>query len=242
VSTPLESPNLKQAVVIGAGQGIGAVTAELLAAHGLHVILIGRTAAKLDATAEKIRAAGGSAATYAADVVDPAALTGLTAALERDGRALDAVIHCAGEALIKPFDQLTIDDWDHVINVNLRAAFVSAQAFLPFLRRSSNPSLVFMSSKVALRGYGGISAYSAAKTGLVGFVRSLAAELAPEQIRVTALCPGPVATPMRWAATPDFDPALLIQPETVASTIWHIINLPRGTVAGEILIESGLYD
>jgi NAD(P)-dependent dehydrogenase (short-subunit alcohol dehydrogenase family) len=99
-----------------------------------------------------------------------------------------------------------------------------------------------MSSKVALKGYGGIAAYSAAKTGLVGFVRSLADELREERIRVTALCPGPVATPMRWAATPDFDPDLLIQPETVASTIWHVITLPRGTVAGEILIQSGLYD
>lgn len=112
-----------------------------------------------------------------------------------------------------------------------------------FVRASANPSIILVSSKVALRGYGGVAAYSAAKAGVVADLPGqLAVELREERIRVTALCPGPVDTPMRWSATPDFDRDLVISAETIADTIWYLANLPRGTMTGELLIQSEIYD
>src|SRR5262249_17224020 len=99
-----------------------------------------------------------------------------------------------------------------------------------------------ISSKVALKGYAAVTAYSASKAGVLGFTRSLAAELRPEGIRVVALCPGPVDTPMRWAATPDFDHKTVISAETVAETVWHLVSLPKGVTTAEIQIESIFYD
>lgn len=233
---------LQSAVIIGAGQGLGAAVARLFAAHGLHVLLIGRTAAKLERVAAEIRAAGGSAESFVADLKDAASLLPLLETLRADKRTFDTMVFSAGEAFIKPFEEITGADWDDVLNANLRTAFVAAQAFLPLVRPSSNPSLFFVTSKVALGGYGGVTAYTAAKTGLLGLARSLAAELREEHIRVVALCPGPMDTPMRHNATPGMDANLLIQPQSVAQTLWLLANLPRGTTTSEILIQSDLYE
>jgi NAD(P)-dependent dehydrogenase (short-subunit alcohol dehydrogenase family) len=94
---------------------------------------------------------------------------------------------------------------------------------------------------VALRGYK-VVAYSAAKAGVLGFARALSVSLREEGIRVVALCPGPTDTPMRWAASPDMSRDLVISAETIADTVWYVVNLPRGTSTGEILVQSELYD
>lgn len=233
---------LSHAVVVGAGQGMGRAAALLLARHGLTVYLVGRTEAKLNDTAAEIREAGGQCHVFAADLTVEGALDPLTNHLREADARLDVLVHCAGEAFIRPIDETTLAEFNRIIAINLTTAFVAVNALLPFLRASANPSIILLASKVALRGYGRVGAYSAAKAGVVGFARSLAAELRPERIRVAALCPGPVDTPMRWAATPDFARDLVISAESIAETIWHIATLPRGTVTGEILIQSDQYD
>jgi NAD(P)-dependent dehydrogenase (short-subunit alcohol dehydrogenase family) len=97
-----------------------------------------------------------------------------------------------------------------------------------------------MSSKVALKA-ASVVAYAAAKSGLVGFARSLSLVLRNDGIRVVALCPGPTDTPMRWNATPSFDRAMVISAESIAETIWYLVNLPRGVTTGEILVQAELY-
>jgi NAD(P)-dependent dehydrogenase (short-subunit alcohol dehydrogenase family) len=126
--------------------------------------------------------------------------------------------------------------------MNLKGPFLMTQALLPLLRKSRNASIINIASKVALKGYGTVTAYTAAKAGLLGFTRSLAAELRDEEIRVVALCPGPVDTPMRWQATPDYDRKLVIQAETVADLMWQLVTLPRGVTTGEVLLQSVYYD
>ncbi len=233
---------LKTAVVIGAGQGMGQTTALLLARHGLTVYLVGRTEAKLQTTADAIRAAGGSCHIFPADLTEETALDTLTTQLTSAQVTVDVLVHTVGEAMIRPIAETTFADFNRTIAINLGTAILAVTKLLGFVHASANPSLILISSKVALRGYGGVAAYSAAKAGVVGFARSLAVELRPERIRVAAVCPGPVDTPMRWSATPDFARDLVISAETIAETIWHIANLPRGTMTGELLIQSELYD
>ncbi len=228
----------RTAVVVGAGQGIGRAVAMSFASTGFRVTLVGRTAAALEATAEAIIAAGGSASVFTADVSREGSLDVVARRLH-DG--LDVLVNCAGEALMSSFDDTTFAQWQAVIAANLTTCYVTTHALLPALRRSQNATIVIVASKVALRGYD-VVAYSAAKSGALGFARSLAVALRTEHIRVAAVCPGPTDTPMRHRASPDMDPRLVISPETVATTVRWLADLPRGVSTGEILVQSELYD
>jgi NAD(P)-dependent dehydrogenase (short-subunit alcohol dehydrogenase family) len=228
----------RTAVIIGAGQGMGKAVALKLARNHTHVYLVGRTRAKLEAVAQQIAEEGGQSTVFPADVSQDGALDSLKDELES---GLDILINCAGEALMKSLDDTTFEDWQRIISINLTTSFVATHALLPCLRKSENASIILVASKVALRGYG-VVAYSAAKAGVVGFARALSVVLKEEGIRVVALCPGPTDTPMRWAATPEMSRDLVISADTVAETVWYLVNLPRGTSTGEILIQSELYD
>jgi NAD(P)-dependent dehydrogenase (short-subunit alcohol dehydrogenase family) len=234
--------SLHHVVVAGAGQGMGEAVARHFARRGSHVFLVGRSAAKLERVSAQIKQDGGSATPYAADLSLSDSLTSLCAMLDSDGIAIDTVVSCVGEALIKSIAQMTLSDWDHVLSVNLRSVFILTQALLPALRRSHNPSLIYIASKVALRGYPNVTAYSAAKAGIVGFARSLAVELREEQIRVAVLCPGPVDTPMRRSATPNMPEDMIIDTQTIADTVAFLADLPHGVSTGEMLVQSVHYD
>jgi len=230
------------AVITGAGQGMGRAIALKLAANGVQTVLVGRTRAKLDAVSSEIRAIGGTATVAALDVSASPQVKQLQRQLENTLPQVDILVNCAGEAFIATLENTGEEDWDRILAANLKAPFLMTQALLPLLRKSQNASIINLASKVALRGYQPVAAYTAAKTGLVGFSRALAAQLRADEIRVVALCPGPVDTPMRWKATPDYDRKLVIDAESIASTVWHLVTLPRGVTAGEILLQSVYYD
>lgn len=231
------------AVITGAGQGIGRAIALKLATMDIHPILIGRTASKLESVAREIQQLGYTATMLSADLTDAAQVENILEQIASQNKSIDMLINCAGEAFLKPFSDTDLDDWNRILAINLTAPYQITRALLPMLRQSSNASIVNLVSKVALKGYnGGVSAYSAAKTGLLGFTRALAAELVSEEIRVVALNPGPVDTPMRRAATPDFDPKLIIHEQTIADLVAYIVTLPRGTTMGEVLVGSMHYD
>lgn len=229
---------ISTALVVGAGQGMGRAIAERLAGKGMHVHLAARRREPLEEVAAMIRERGGSAAVHVCDATDPDEVARLFAEL---GDRLDVVVHTVGRSLMNDFAGTTVEDWDTTINANLRSAFLVAHGSLPLLRRSDNPSLVLISSKTAVKGYG-VVAYSAAKAGVVGMARALAAELAPERIRVVPLCPGPTDTPMRWAATPDFDPGVVTEVENVAATVEYVVGLERGTTVDTIIVQRAIYD
>jgi NAD(P)-dependent dehydrogenase (short-subunit alcohol dehydrogenase family) len=230
------------AVVTGAGQGIGRAVAHRLAAGGIHVVLAGRTRSKLDRVASEIQAAGQTPTVAQLDVTKAEQVHQLKRQVEGAFAQVDILVNCAGEAFVATLEKTCEADWDRLLAVNLKGPFLMTQALLPLIRKSQNASIVNIASKVALKGYHPVAAYSAAKTGLLGFSRALAAELREDEIRVVALCPGPVDTPMRWEATPDFDRKVVIDAESVAATVWHIVQLPRGVTMSEVLIESVHYD
>lgn len=229
----------RTAVITGGGQGIGRAAAHRLTEQGYHAVLVGRTQAKLEAVVHEIRAGGGSAEAAVLDVSDSAQVQAFAETL--GDRAVDVLVNSAGEALIKPLDHTTDADWDRILSINLKGPFLMCRALSGHLHRSGNATVINIGSKTSFGGYGDLSAYTAAKTGLVGLTRALAAEWKDAGVRVVLLAPGPADTPMRWATTPDADPETLIQPQSVADTIAWIAALPRGVVVGEVLVQSASY-
>jgi len=236
---PIQS---RVAVVTGAGQGLGRAIALRLAACGIHVVLAGRTRSKLDRVASELQAAGHTSTVAEVDVTQTEQVQRFKSQLEKAFAQVDVLVNNAGEAFVATLEDTDEADWDRLLAVNLKGPFLMIRALLPLIRRSQNASIVNIASKVALRGYHPVAAYSAAKTGLLGFSRALAAELREDEVRVVTLCPGPVDTPMRWKATPDFDHRVVIDAETVAAMVEYIVQLPRGVTMSEVVIESVHYD
>jgi len=233
----------KVAVVIGGGRGIGRATAHKLAAAGAQVVVVARTASELQAVVSEIKAGGGLAAAQVVDVTQAGNLKTLADDLRREHGRVDLLINSAGVSLIAPLEATAEADWDLVLDTNLKGPYLTVQAMLDLLRASGCALVVNIASKVGLTGHEQVTAYTAAKAGLIGFGRALAQELSADDIRVTTLCPGPVDTPMRWAATPNMDRSQAISAESVAETILFLATLDGGTSIGsEVVIEATGYD
>ncbi len=226
----------KIAVITGAGGGMGRSISLKLAANGIHVVLVGRTKEKLDTVAGEIETLGGTSTVYPLDVTDSAQVRKLADSLA--GKPLDILVNCAGDWLIKPVEETTDEELDYVLSVNLKGPYIMVRALLPLIRQSENASIINIGSLTAVDGFAGVSAYSASKWGLRGFTNSLAEEVRGEAVRVVMLSPSPADTPMRWAASPDIDPAMLVQPETIADTVWFLVSLPKGVVTSNFRLES----
>ena len=145
-------------------------------------------------------------------------------------------------ALIAPISTTSEADLDRIIDTNLKGTILCTQAVLDLLSFSDSGLVVNIASKVGLTGHATVTAYSAAKAGVIGFIRALAQELDPENIRVVAICPGPVDTPMRWEATPQMDPKIALSAETVADTILFLAKLGGNVTTTEIVLETLNYD
>ena len=193
----------RRALVTGAGRGIGLAAAAALAEAGAHVTLAARTRDEIEAAAEAIRDAGGTAEALVLDVCDAAATR---AAL--DARApFQVLVNSAGTNRPRTFADVTEADFDAILGVNLRAAFFVAQAVARRLVASSLPgSLIHVSSQMGHVGGALRSAYCATKHALEGLTKASAIDLAPHGIRVNTLCPTFVETPLTrpYLADPAF--------------------------------------
>jgi len=181
----------RHALVTGGGTGIGAAVAEQLSAEGATLSLLGRRMGPLNAVAEAV---GGSA--IACDVSDPDAIGRALDEARATNGPIDILIVNAGIADSAPFARISRESWQRIIAVNLTGAFDCAQAALPDLLKSENGRLVFVASVAGLQGVAYAVHYAASKHGLIGLMRSLAAEYAKTSLTVNAVCPGFVDTPM----------------------------------------------
>jgi NAD(P)-dependent dehydrogenase (short-subunit alcohol dehydrogenase family) len=189
------------ALVTGGSSGIGRAVAELLAAGGARVAVNSADAAEAAAVASAITASGGTAMPAVADVADGEAIMSAVRTAADAYGALDTLVTCAGiqeYGTVADTDEAT---WDQVFAVNVKGVFLAARAAFPYLRRSTRGSVVVVSSVQANATQAGVAAYAASKGALNALVRSMAVDEARYGVRVNAVCPGSVDTPMlRWSA------------------------------------------
>ena len=238
------------AVVTGAGSGIGEAAARLLAEQGLEVALVGRRLERLEAVAAAIAETGGRAFPVPADLGQPAcALGGRGRGARRRADRLDVIVNNAATYRLKPIEEFTLEDFDDVIATNLRAPYFLVQAALPALRLSPAPVVVNVSSAAAVMYRPQQTVYGLAKAALEHMTMNMAAELAPDRIRVACVRPGPVLTEFHLAAEDPEERIRVLgtlvplgrigQPEDIARWIWHLVDAEAEWVTGAVISVDG---
>jgi NADP-dependent 3-hydroxy acid dehydrogenase YdfG len=234
----------KVVAITGAGSGIGEATAQLLAVRGARVVLAGRRADRLEAVAQSITATGGEAAWLVTDVRRRADLQALVAlAVERFGR-LDVLVSNAGVATVAPIDELTDQDVDDMIDVNLKGVVYGITAALPVFRAQGSGHFVQTVSTSGLRIVAGQTIYAGAKNAVRTISEGLRQEVG-DTIRVTAVSPGMIRTEFAGPATDDPGQIALreqiakvaIAPEAIARAIAFAIEQPGDVDVNEIVVR-----
>jgi len=241
------------ALVTGAAGGIGAAVAQRLAAEGAHVVALDRDEAGARATAERVAAAGGSASAHALDVARAAEVDPLFDALAAEHGRIDVLVNNAGITRDNLLFKMSEEEWDAVIDVNLKSVFLCARAVQRAMVPARSGKIVNLSSRSA-RGARGQANYAAAKAGIQGLTATLATELGPFGINVNAVAPGYVATAMtdQTARRLGFEPdeyqaraaeqiplRRVAQPEDVAAVIAFLASDDARHVTGQTLYITG---
>lgn len=186
----------KVAIVTGSAQGIGLATAVRLAAEGARVVISDLGAQRVDAAVATIRAAGGQALGCVVDVTDRASIDAMVSTVKSAWGRIDVLINNAGITKDARLAKMSSAQFDSVIAVNLKGVFECTQAVAEIMTAQGFGSIVNASSVVGLYGNFGQTNYAATKAGVIGFTKTWARELGPKGVRVNAVCPGFVRTPI----------------------------------------------
>jgi NAD(P)-dependent dehydrogenase (short-subunit alcohol dehydrogenase family) len=236
----------KRALVTGAGRGIGEASAEALAAAGAHVTLMARTASEIEAAAKEIAVNGGSANWVACDVTDTAAFRAAVASTP----AYDIFLNNAGMNRPQPFQEVSEENFDVIMNLNLRAAFFAAQAVAQrMIAEGVKGSIITMSSQMGHVGGVKRSVYCASKFAMEGMTKAAAIDLAPYGIRINTICPTFIETPMvaGFLANPEFKEFVLSkiklgrlgQPSDVTGAVVFLASNASALMTGTHIIVDG---
>jgi 3-oxoacyl-[acyl-carrier protein] reductase len=226
------------ALITGASEGIGRATAFALGRAGYSVGVCARTPSKLrtlldDLAREKITAAGHPADVGVESDVK-SLITSVTAALG----PIDVLVNNAGVAILKPFDQLTLDEWDTTMATNLRSMFLVTREVLPAMRAAKQGAIINVSSLAGRSGFAGGTAYCASKHAVLGFSRALMMEVRKDGVRVITICPGSVDTPLirnQSTLTPNLEK--ILHADDIAETILGALRLPLRATVSELDIR-----
>ena len=232
------------ALVTGSTRGIGRAIADVLAANGAHVAVVGRDAGRAESVAGEI---GHESRGYACDVADGAQVTALVAQVEKDFGTLDILVNNAGLTKDNVLFRLKDEDWDQVLDANLRGAFTAIRAAARGMMKRRWGRIVNISSVVGITGNKGQANYAASKAGLIGLTKSIAKELASRNILVNAVAPGFIETDMTAALTPDARQALLQQiplerlgtPRDIANAVAFLASDAASYITGQVLVVDG---
>ncbi len=239
----------KVAVVTGAGQGLGEAIARLFAREGACLVLADLRTAPLAAVVESIVADGGQAVAVQVDVAtDTGCRTMIDTAIGRHG-SIDILVNNAGIAGKGSVTEISEEAWDRVMDVNLKAIFLASRHAVPHMERAGSGSIVCIASVAGLTGERNQVAYNTSKHGVIGLVRCMALDHAAAGIRVNAVCPGALHTPLLDPLTDERLARLsslhaterLGRPEEVAHTVLHLASDESSFVTGAAFAVDGGY-
>lgn len=239
----------KVAFVTGAASGIGRATAVAFASEGARVAIVDRTEDALRQTADAIRAAGGEVVTIACDVAIPEQVENAVARTVAAFGRLDIAFNNAGvENKAAPVAEIELAEWDRILDINLRGTFVCMKHEIAQMMRQGGGVVVNTSSGAGVRGVAGGSAYAASKHAIIGLTKSAALDYAKSNIRVNAILPGNIETPMMDRFTGgdiqkaiDLEPVgRLGKPEEIAEAVlWMCSDLGAFVTGASISVDGG---
>ncbi len=227
------------AVVTGAGRGIGAAIARKLASLGAHVCLGGRTVSHLETTATAIQADGGRSEAMVCDVTSAESINQVAQTVEQTHGRCDVLVNNAGiGGFGGPLHLLGPEQWDQILNTNLRGVYYCVRAFAPLMIRARAGHIVNISSIAGKNALPNGAAYAASKWGLNGLSYSVAEELREYGIRVSVVCPGSTNTDL----SPHLgkDPTRMLQPEDIAHAVAMLVTQAPQSFASEIVLRPTL--
>lgn len=224
------------AIITGAGRGIGAAIASLLARLGATAVLCGRTRTALESTAKAIAQAGGKAQVMTCDVTSIESVEAVAKNIESSQGRVDVLVNNAGiGGFGGPLHQLAPGAWDQILNTNLRGVYCCIRAFAPMMMRARSGHIINISSISGKNPLPNGAAYAASKWGLNGLSYSVAEELRGHNIRVSVICPGSTHTDL--SPHEGKDPAKMLQPEDVAHAVEMLVTQTPQSFVSEIVLR-----
>jgi len=236
------------AIVTGAGRGIGRAIAFRFANEGARVACVSQTEENARKVADEINAMRtDSAKAYAVDVAHHAAVQKIGAGILHDFGRADILVNNAGVTRDALAMRMSVEDWNSVIDTNLRGAFSFTQAIIRAMTKQRSGRIVNISSVIGLMGNAGQTNYAASKAGLIGFTKSLARELASRNITVNAVAPGFVTTDMTAGLSDEIKNTIHAKiplgrtgtPDDIASAVAFLASAEAGYITGQVLCVDG---
>lgn len=237
------------ALVTGASRGIGLATAQLLAKSGATVFLGGRNQAALDEAIAALGSVGERVRPLPFDVCEEEQVVGATKHIMQQEGRLDILVNNAGMNLRRWIDESTIDDWHRVINANLTSTYLMSREAARIMAEQKGGRIIAIASAVSIRGRPAISAYTSAKHGVAGLVKSLGAELGPSGITVNGICPGYIRTEMTRSIQHKSDDSEFIvantpagrwgEPDDIAAAALFLASPAASFINGHLLVVDG---
>ncbi len=234
-------------MVTGAGRGIGRAIALRFAAEGADVVCISRTSENAEKVAGEVRAAGRRAWPWAIDVADGAAVQSMADRVVQETSTVDILVNNAGVTRDGLLMRMSDDDWDTVLNTNLKGAFHLTRAFMRAFVRQRSGRIINITSVAALMGNPGQANYAASKAGLIGFTKSVARELASRHVTCNAVAPGFIQTDMTAVLKEEWRTELVKriplnrfgEAEDIAQAVLYLAGPGGAYVTGQVLVVDG---
>jgi 3-oxoacyl-[acyl-carrier protein] reductase len=238
----------QNAIVTGAGRGIGRAIAVRFAKEGARVACVSRTEENAKRTAAEINIIrADTAEAYAVDVSDHTAVQKIGARILEEFIKIDILVNNAGVTRDALAMRMSVEDWDSVINTNLRGAFNFTQSIVRAMTKQRSGRIINISSVIGLIGNAGQTNYAASKAGLIGFTKSLAKELASRNITVNAVAPGFITTDMTAGLSAEIKKTIHAKiplgrtgaPEDIASAVAFLASAEANYITGQVLCVDG---